>query len=223
MATETLGTCEKHQLPLDLHGECQLCRLSGMPSQAPPSGAGKWVMMTLVALMAGVATWVVASFEPSEGPTPSRGVPNAGMRGAAPAIQDHAPRDQAVAPAPLPPTEDEAALEEAPTEPVPVEEADGQAQEWAQARDEVEVIMYATSACEVCRQAREYMQSNEIEFTEFNIDEDKDADRRIRELSPERTTPTFEVDDVVFIGFSPDNFEATRTQAASKHLSENSD
>lgn len=79
--------------------------------------------------------------------------------------------------------------------------------------------MYATPSCGVCGQAREYMQNDGIAFTEHNIEEDGAADMRIRELNPERTTPTFEIDDLVLVGFSPDTFEATRTQAARNHLS----
>jgi glutaredoxin len=223
MTVETLGTCKKHQLPLDLHGECQLCRLSEMPSQAPSLRGGRWVVMALVALVAGGVAWAVASFEPSEAPTPTRGVPNNGTRAAAPAVQHRAQEDQAVK---VPPTADTASEASAASEVAATEQtadadqADNQAQQWARAREQVQIDMYTTSSSDVCRQAREYMQDNGIAFTEHNIEEDKDADRRVRELDPERTTPTFEIDDLVLVGFSPDDFEATRTQAAGKYLSE---
>lgn len=226
MTSETIGACEKHQLPLDVHGECQLCRLSEMPSQAPPSRGGRWIVMTLIALGAGAVTWGVASFEPDEALAPTRGVPSSGAGVVTPTVQVEARQVEArevVAPtpdtAPTPPPVDEGAGG-APTE---TEEADvtaNQAQEWAKARGEVQVVMYATISCDICRQAREYMQDNGIAFTEHDIERDEVANRRIRELNPERTTPTFEIDDMVFVGFSADDFEAARTQAARKHLSE---
>lgn len=220
MTVETLDTCKKHKLPLDLHGECQLCRLSEMPSQAPSLRGGRWVVMALIALLAGAVTWAVASFEPSEAPTPTRGVPNSGTRGAAPAVQDRAQQDQSVEVPPIPDTGSDAPGANEVTATEQTDQADDQAQHWARAREQVQIDMYATPSCGVCRQAREYMQDNGIAFTEHNIEEDKDADRRVRELDPERTTPTFEIDDLVFVGFSPHDFEATRTQAARKHLSE---
>jgi len=223
MTVETLDTCKKHRLPLDLNGECQLCRLSEMPSQAPLLRGGRWIVMALIALVAGAVTWGVASFEPSEAPIPTRGVANNGTRAATPAVQEQAQQDQAIEVPPTPDTASEApaASEVTATEQTDqADEADDQAQLWARAREQVHIDMYVTPSCGVCRQAREYMQNNGIAFTEHNIEEDKDADRRVRELDPERTTPTFEIDDLVFVGFSPDDFEAIRTQAARKHLSE---
>lgn len=105
MTIETLGTCEKHQLPLDVQGECQLCRLSEMPSRAPLSRGGRWVTMALIALIAGAVTWAVASFEPGEAPVPTRGVPNSSTRAAAPAVQGGDP-------APTAPVDGEVTTEE---------------------------------------------------------------------------------------------------------------
>jgi hypothetical protein len=113
MTIETLGTCEKHQLPLDVQGECQLCRLSEMPSRAPLSRGGRWVTMALIALIAGAVTWAVASFEPGEAPVPTRGVPNSSTRAAAPAVQGGDRQYQ--------PTEVASAPITAPTAPVDVE------------------------------------------------------------------------------------------------------
>ena len=220
MTVETLGTCEKHQLPLDVQGECQLCRLSDMPSQAPSSQAGRWVAMALIALIAGAVTWAVASFEPGEAPAPTRGIPNSGTRAAGPAVQDRDRQYQPTEVAPAPITPPVALVDGEVTTEEQVEQADDQAQEWARAREQVQIEMYVTLECDACRQAREYMQNNGIAFTEHNIEEDAVAKRRIRELSLERIIPTFEVDELVFVGFSPEGFEAIRTQAARKHLSE---
>ncbi len=221
MTVETIGTCEKHELPLDPNGECQLCRLSEMPSRAPSSRGSRWVVMALVALVAGAVSWAVASFEPAQAPSPTRGVLNSGARTAAPASQGRAPEEQAIL-TPPPPAAQDQTLEAPPTPDTASatpSQADDQAQQWAHARERVRILMYATPSCGVCSQAREYMQNDGIAFTEHNIEEDEAADTRIRELNPERTTPTFEIDDLVLVGFSPDTFEATRTQAARNHLS----
>ena len=223
MTIETLGMCEKHRLPLDVQGECQLCRLSEMPSQAPSSRGGRWVVMALIALMAGGVTWAVASFEPGEAPAPTRGVPNSGTRAAAPIIQDEARQDQVIEVPSAPDSVPAAPVATDVTTEQQVDQTDDQAQQWARAREQVRIDMYATLECDACRQAREYMQDNEIAFIEHNIEEDEAADRRMRGLSPERTIPTLEIDGLILVGFSPEDFEATRTQAARKHLSEDDD
>jgi glutaredoxin len=176
--------------------------------------------MALIALIAGTVTWVVASFEPGEAPAPARGVPNSGTRAAAPAVEDRDRQYQPTEVAPVPTAAPVALVDgEVPTE-ERVEQADDHAQQWARAREQVQIEMYATPECDVCRQAREYMQDNGIAFTEHNVEEDEVADRRLRELSPERTIPTFEIDELILMEFSPEGFEATRTQAARHYLSE---
>jgi len=78
--------------------------------------------------------------------------------------------------------------------------------------------MYATQWCGVCRKAREYMQTNRIDFTELDTDENADAGERLGELNPRRTIPTFQIDEQVYVGFREDVFEAKINQAARKHL-----
>ena len=64
---ERMGTCEKHQLPLDSAGECELCRLSDMPSNPPPVRSRLWlVLIPMVVAVLGV-TWALSSFNPSPG------------------------------------------------------------------------------------------------------------------------------------------------------------
>jgi len=89
---------------------------------------------------------------------------------------------------------------------------------WNLARRRVAITMYATQWCGVCRSAREYMQTNGIDFTERNTDEGSIAGERLGELNPRRTIPTFEIDEHVYIGFREDVFEAKINQAARKHL-----
>ena len=101
---EPIGLCEKHELPLDRNGECELCRLSDMPSKAPPQRSAWWaIVIPFLILLAGAA-WTYASLGSDPDEAPTQGVQ-----------------------APTPPTEatdgeaapDEAAAEE-PTEPVEV-------------------------------------------------------------------------------------------------------
>ena len=48
---ESIGICEKHLLPLDESGECELCRLSDMPSSAPRARSAWWALIIPVAIL----------------------------------------------------------------------------------------------------------------------------------------------------------------------------
>ena len=48
---ETIGICEKHELPLDGEGECELCRLSDIPSKAPPARSAWWAVIIPVVIV----------------------------------------------------------------------------------------------------------------------------------------------------------------------------
>ena len=42
---DPIGICEKHELPLDQNGDCELCRLSDMPSRPPPARSAWWALI----------------------------------------------------------------------------------------------------------------------------------------------------------------------------------
>jgi len=209
MTVEAIGRCEKHELPLDENGECQLCRLSDMPVPHSSSNKGKWVWMLVIAALAGALTWAIASFEPAAPPPPPRGAaktaPSPQTRGVAPSPPSIA-REQT----------DETSVD---VQAEPPANPSDQAAAWAEARAEVRIIMYSTDSCPDCDRARRYLMEAQLAFTEHDVDSDPVAERRLRELRPERPTPTFELDDLVLVGFSRDDFEAARTRAASKRLS----
>jgi hypothetical protein len=97
---ESIGICETHQLPLDRQGECELCRLGGMPSKAPHSPSPWWVILIpLVLLLAGIV-WVVSSFGSKPQILPPRGVPAATPATASPAQPVTKPVEPAAAPEP---------------------------------------------------------------------------------------------------------------------------
>jgi hypothetical protein len=103
---DSMGICEKHELPLDRNGECELCRLSLMPSTSPPSRSAWWALIIPVLILGAVVLWVLNSVGPTPAATPQRGVPT--------------PRP--AAPAPADPTPASAAPEATPPEPRPAPE-----------------------------------------------------------------------------------------------------
>ena len=60
---EPVGICEKHQLPLDEEGECELCRLSSMPSRPPPSGSVLWALALPVLILLAGAAWAFSKVD----------------------------------------------------------------------------------------------------------------------------------------------------------------
>lgn len=221
---ETMGICEKHELPLDRNGECELCRLGEMPSKSPPSPSAWWaVIIPVVILLTGVV-WAFASFGSEPEGVPQRGVRTTTPRQAAPPPTPNeppAPEPEEIPEPPTPPPVDDIPI------PKPSEEgtkldapSDPDVPEWKRdlARRRVAVTMYATQWCGVCRKARQYMEANRIEFIELDTDESSTARERLGKLNPRKTVPTFEIDELVYVGFREELFEAKLDQAAQKHL-----
>jgi len=50
---------------------------------------------------------------------------------------------------------------------------------------------------------KEFLSERNVEFTEYNVEDDKEARRRMTEISGHTTVPTTVVDNEVVIGFDP--------------------
>jgi glutaredoxin len=229
---EPMGICEKHELPLDRNGECELCRLGEMPSKSPPSPSAWWaVIIPVVLLLAGVA-WAFASFGSEPEGVPQRGVRTTTPRQAAPAPAEEeppAPEPEEIPeppPPPIPsddipipePSGEGTKLDEPPPPPAEPSGRDIPEWKWDLARRRVTVTMYATQWCGVCAKARKYMEANRIDFIELDTDQSSAASERLGELNPRNTVPTFEIDQLVYVGFREELFEAKLDQAAQNHL-----
>ncbi|MBT8452485.1 MAG: hypothetical protein KJO40_11005 [Deltaproteobacteria bacterium] len=80
---ETIGICKTHQLPLDRRGECELCRLSLVPSKAPPSSSPWWALIIPLLLIGAGIVWAMSAFGRETEVAPQRGVQAAPPRPAA--------------------------------------------------------------------------------------------------------------------------------------------
>ncbi len=81
---EPIGLCEKHELPLDRNGECELCRLSDMPSKAPPQRSAWWAVVIPVLILLAGAAWTYASLGSDPAEPPAQGVEAPPLRTEAP-------------------------------------------------------------------------------------------------------------------------------------------
>jgi glutaredoxin len=75
-------------------------------------------------------------------------------------------------------------------------------EEIAESAPEADVILYCTSWCPQCRQARRYLQEKGIEFVEIDLSRNAAAARQVREWTGGyETTPTFKIYGEVVVNF----------------------
>lgn len=228
MGIESRGFCNRHQLPLDAHGECELCRLSAIRSEPPPSRATSWIVLAAGAVLLGGAVFALGVGKESVDEPPPRGVPIVTPRPEVPAPRaaptPEVPRRQDRPSAvPVPPSSPQGSsrVETAPVPPRPPTQPEERAFSEDEARAalrEVRIEMYATTWCGSCRRARAYLDFNGISYTEYDIDKDEAAKERLSTINPRRSIPTFQIDDIVQIGFSPESLEYKLNQAARQRL-----
>lgn len=63
------------------------------------------------------------------------------------------------------------------------------------------VVMYSTEWCGVCKKAKKYMQTNDIDFKEYDIEKNTNAKRKFKKLGG-RGVPLILVGDQRMSGFS---------------------
>lgn len=70
-----------------------------------------------------------------------------------------------------------------------------------------EVILYGTSWCPYCRKARDFFTSRGIDFTDYDIEKDKEAAIRKKELDPRGGVPFAIINGRSVRGFSESAYE----------------
>jgi glutaredoxin-like YruB-family protein len=83
---------------------------------------------------------------------------------------------------------------------------------------DISVVLYMTDWCPYCRKAREYLVSQGVSFTEYDIDKDKGKREEMRRKSGSTSIPVIDVEGTVIRGFSP---EAISSAINSKRRSRN--
>ena len=64
------------------------------------------------------------------------------------------------------------------------------------------VTIYSTPTCPYCRQAKDYLTSKGIAFTELNVATDLDARNAMVQRSGQLGVPVIEVDGQIVVGFN---------------------
>jgi glutaredoxin len=82
------------------------------------------------------------------------------------------------------------------------------------ARRQVSIVVYGASWCPSCRKARAYLQSEKISFEDRDVDNDSAANKRLNELNPNHTIPTFDIDGTTLTRWSPASLQSAINRAA---------
>lgn len=83
-----------------------------------------------------------------------------------------------------------------------------------EARKSVRVTMYSAPWCFICDRARRFLEAREVELSDHNVDADEGAERRLAQLNPAASIPTFVVDGKTIVGFHPWGLEDAIDTAA---------
>lgn len=65
-----------------------------------------------------------------------------------------------------------------------------------------DVRIYTTPTCPWCRKAKEYLKEKGIQFTDFNMAEDREKLQEMVQLTGQRGVPVIIIGDEVIVGFS---------------------
>lgn len=86
-----------------------------------------------------------------------------------------------------------------------------------EARKSVRVTMYSAPWCFICDRARTFLEAREVDLVDYNVDEDAAAEKRLEQLNPAGSIPTFIVEGKTIVGFHPWGLEDAIDLAAQEH------
>ena len=64
------------------------------------------------------------------------------------------------------------------------------------------IIVYSTPTCPYCVQAKEYFKSHNLEFTDYNVAENRDKAEEMITKSGQMGVPVIDIDGAMIIGFN---------------------
>ena len=63
------------------------------------------------------------------------------------------------------------------------------------------VIVYSTPTCAYCNLAKQFLKENNIEFTEYDVSQDKEKAQEMFQKSGQGGVPVIDIDGKIIIGF----------------------
>ena len=71
----------------------------------------------------------------------------------------------------------------------------------------MEINVYTTTDCSMCKAAKEFLKANGFAYTERNVSEDRQAAKDLIVKTGQRKLPTIDVDGKFVFGFEQDKLE----------------
>lgn len=69
------------------------------------------------------------------------------------------------------------------------------------------ITLYTITQCSWCTKVKRYLQQQNIEYTEVNVEEDKAAYDKMVALSKQETVPVLDIDGKIVVGFDRDKID----------------
>jgi len=220
--------CAVHDLALGPGGACVRCRRDA-DRRASRRVLGRFAggvsfVLVLAIGYRGVTLRRTRSERPRTAASPDPPPPSAGEVGASearprPSVASPSPRADVPPawPAPAPaPSETAAPADEAPAAQAQAAAAHQRALE--SAMRQVDVVVYTTSWCPSCKQARSWMNQSGIAYSERDIDQDHDAHEKLKSMTGHTTIPTFDIEGQVHVGFNPSWVQSTIRSVAERRI-----
>jgi glutaredoxin len=85
--------------------------------------------------------------------------------------------------------------------------------------DGVQVIVYTTSWCSVCKHAKQWLSAEQIPFEEHDVERSTESARTLRALNPRGSIPTFDIEGQVLVGFREGDVLAAMRRASERRRS----
>jgi glutaredoxin 3 len=74
--------------------------------------------------------------------------------------------------------------------------------------DSKKVTVYSTSWCGYCVQAKKYFDSIQVQYSDINVEEDRDAAEAMVQKSGQMGVPVIEIGEHVIVGFDRPKIDA---------------
>ena len=69
------------------------------------------------------------------------------------------------------------------------------------------ITLYTITQCSWCTKVKRYLQQQNIQYNEVNVEEDKAAYDKMVELSKQETVPVLDIDGKIVVGFDRDKID----------------
>lgn len=70
------------------------------------------------------------------------------------------------------------------------------------------VIVYSTSTCPYCRMVKEFLSENNVEFTDYDVGEDREKLEEMVKKSNQMGVPVIDIDGEIIVGFDKAKIKA---------------